>query len=117
MEPIYPFVLTGFMGLHGATSCWRMLNASFGFAPMWASSQAGKIYLGIAALVSLVVLVVALWFGFAHFSWWVPLLFFVLAILFSGVVDGIGGSKGVIISAIIFPVLTIVASIWLVASW
>lgn len=116
MDPIYPFLIVGAISYSGIVSCYKVERARPTQQPVWAWSTGGKLWLHIMGMISLLSFVAALWFGFVHLKWWIPLVFVFL--IFPALhVFLLTKMFGEILGSIVFPVATAPLAIWLFIEW
>ena len=74
MDPIIVFLLSGLFPMSAALSASKLTKTPAEERPAWAASDGGLQKVVLLSNLFAIVLVAALWFGFTHIDWWIPLL-------------------------------------------
>jgi hypothetical protein len=111
------FAVAMFLALEGASAClWVGSRDAMG-KPMWALRSGGQAYLAIAPVVCAVMFVIVAVYGFWHFTWWAPVVVFVIAFFGTWIAAAVAGASGIVLSALVTPTLSVLAAAWLIVRW
>ncbi|MEH6652323.1 MAG: hypothetical protein V7707_20080 [Motiliproteus sp.] len=114
MDQIIVFLLSGLFPMSAAISASQLMKLPQEQRPGWARSQTGMRNIVLLGNLFGVVLIAALWFGFSHLDWWVPLscLVFTFPVVHLVVIERLFGlSKSFMFSGALS--LAVPALLWL----
>ncbi len=73
MDQIIVFLLSGLFPMSAAIAASKLMKLPADEQPGWVQGEAGMRKVVLLGNLCGVVLIAALWFGFSHLDWWVPL--------------------------------------------
>ena len=73
MDHIIVFLLSGLFPMSAAIAASKLMKLPVDKRPEWVQGDAGLRKVVLLGNLCGVVLIAALWFGFSHLDWWLPL--------------------------------------------
>ncbi len=78
LEQIIVFLLSGVFPMSAAISASKLMKLPADQQPAWGQGEAGMRTVVLLGNLFGLILIAALWYGFSHVDWWVPLLCLVI---------------------------------------
>ncbi|MEH6473662.1 MAG: hypothetical protein V7752_20755 [Halopseudomonas sp.] len=74
LDPIIVFLLCGLFPMSAAIAASKLMKLPEDQQPAWVQGESGMRKVVLLGNLFGVVLIAALWYGFTHVDWWIPLL-------------------------------------------
>jgi hypothetical protein len=78
LDPIIIFILSGLFPMSAAIAAGKLMKLPEDQRPAWIEGESGLRNVVLLGNLFGVILIAALWFGFTHVAWWIPLLCLVI---------------------------------------
>tara|TARA_R110002167_G_scaffold56558_8_gene160540 strand:+ start:7569 stop:7964 length:396 start_codon:yes stop_codon:yes gene_type:complete len=74
LDPIIIFLLSGLFPMSAAISASKLMKLPEEQRPGWVQGESGMRRVVLLGNLFGLILIAALWFGFTHLDWWIPLV-------------------------------------------